>query len=94
MPLTTALITLSLTTLIAFPFHLWALLGSSQDPAPTHSDQRPEESEQVETIEAIEMAVAEAKFRRWGEEQRWSECRMGSERREFRERWLGWTLVD
>lgn len=53
-------------------------------------------SAQARTIQAIEMAVAEARFRRWGEEQGWSGCRMGSERSEFREGlvgkvgWAGW----
>lgn len=42
------------------------------------------EPEQLETIQKIENAIAEAKFRRWGEEQGWSRCRMESERREFR----------
>ena len=43
---------------------------------------------QLETIQAIEMAVAGAKFRRRGEEQGWSACRMRSERRELQERLL------
>lgn len=47
------------------------------------------ESEQVRTVQAIEIAVEEAKFRRWGEEQGWSGCRMGLERAEFREGLLG-----
>ena len=89
MPLTTAF-----TTLIALPLHLWALLARSQEPASTHVDQQFEKAGQVETIEAIEMAIAEADFRRRGEEQGWSECRMGSERREFREHLLGIDLDD
>ena len=89
MALTTTLIGLLSTTVITLPFHLWALTGSSQDLAQRHSDQQPEEPDQIETIEGIEMAIAEAIFRRWGEEQGWSECRIRSERREFRERWLG-----
>ncbi|CAF9921266.1 hypothetical protein IMSHALPRED_005127 [Imshaugia aleurites] len=40
---------------------------------------------QRETILAIETAVAEAQFRRWGEEMGWSECRMRIEREGFTE---------
>lgn len=50
-------------------------------------------TEQVRTVQAIEIAVEEARFRRWGEEQGWSECRMGMARAEVRERLLrkaGW----
>ena len=47
------------------------------------------EPDQLETIQAIEMAIAGAKFRRRGEEQGWSACRMRSERKELRERLLG-----
>ena len=43
---------------------------------------------QLETVQAIEMAIVGAKFRRLAEEQGWSACRMRSERRELRERLL------
>ena len=51
------------------------------------------QSEQARTVQAIEMAVEEAKFRQRGEEQGWSGSRMRAERAEYRERMIkktGW----
>ena len=72
------------------------LVSQSTTPFPSipplpDSDQRYRactEPVQRETIQAIEMAIAGAKFRRRAEEQGWSACRMRSERRELRERLL------
>ena len=41
------------------------------------------EQEQTPTTEAITLAIAEARFRRWGEEQGWSGERMRVEREAF-----------
>lgn len=59
-------------------------LSSVETQTPTRPPPPPQH--QRTTIRTIETAVAEAEFRRWGEEQGWSGCRLGSERREFREK--------
>lgn len=45
---------------------------------------------QTHTVRIIESAILEAHFRRWGEEQGWSVCRMGMERAAFREELKLW----
>ena len=104
---TTTTLTALLTLPLSFPFYLFGLITSDQNPQDPishstasfpseshlpdlnqHNDRACAEPGQLETIQAIEMAVAAAEFRRWGEEQGWSACRMRSERRELRERLL------
>lgn len=87
-------IPVAITTLLALALRLWDLFTfqhSNSNPAPNPAipllqpDANSLEAEQSDTIQTIKIAVAEAMFRRWGEEEGWSEWRMGIERREYRQ---------